>query len=142
MLFVAPTRPLVAQQIGACQSVMGIPRAEIQELTGQQPVSVRRRVWEEKRMFFATPHVVSNDMLAGHFPTHQLVCLVVDEAHKATGNYAFCKVLLNCTYTYAHSHSHSHTRNHAHTHTHPPTHTCTHTFTCICTERPRKGSDP
>lgn len=34
IVFLAPTKPLVAQQIDACYKVMGIPSAEMIELTG------------------------------------------------------------------------------------------------------------
>ena len=93
VVFMAPTRPLVAQQVHACQAVMGLPRADIAELTGQTPQATRVREWQRARVFFVTPHVLQNDMVAGQFPTHSVVCLVVDEAHRATGNYAFCEVL-------------------------------------------------
>ena len=35
VVFLAPTRPLVAQQIDACYRIMGIPRDDTAELTGQ-----------------------------------------------------------------------------------------------------------
>jgi len=34
IVFLAPTKPLVAQQINACYEVMGIPRFNMIELTG------------------------------------------------------------------------------------------------------------
>lgn len=36
IVFMAPTKPLVAQQIEACYKVMGIPQAHMAELTGKQ----------------------------------------------------------------------------------------------------------
>lgn len=36
IIFLAPTKPLVAQQIFACHNTMGIPSAETIELTGIQ----------------------------------------------------------------------------------------------------------
>lgn len=35
IVFMAPTKPLVAQQIEACYKVMGIPQAHMAELTGK-----------------------------------------------------------------------------------------------------------
>lgn len=35
IVFVAPTKPLVAQQIGACHETCGIPGSDAAELTGQ-----------------------------------------------------------------------------------------------------------
>ena len=37
MVFVAPTKPLVAQQIEACHRTCGIPGSHAAELTGQNP---------------------------------------------------------------------------------------------------------
>jgi len=34
VVFMAPTRPLVAQQINACYTIMGIPRETTFEMTG------------------------------------------------------------------------------------------------------------
>lgn len=34
IIFLAPTKPLVAQQIDACYEVMGIPSVDMMELTG------------------------------------------------------------------------------------------------------------
>lgn len=39
IVFMAPTKPLVAQQIEACYKVMGIPQAHMAELTGEQIVT-------------------------------------------------------------------------------------------------------
>lgn len=44
-------------------------------------------------MFFATPQVVANDLVAQICPVEAVRCLVVDEAHKAQGNYAYCQVI-------------------------------------------------
>lgn len=57
VIFMAPTRTLVAQQIEACYQVMGIPRDDTVELTGRQSKSVRSAAWNSKRVFFVTPQV-------------------------------------------------------------------------------------
>lgn len=36
IIFLAPTKPLVTQQIFACHNTMGIPSAETIELTGKK----------------------------------------------------------------------------------------------------------
>ena len=35
IIFMAPTKPLVAQQIEACHNIMGIPQADTTEMTGK-----------------------------------------------------------------------------------------------------------
>lgn len=37
VIFMAPTKPLVAQQIEACYNIMGIPESDTSEMTGMQP---------------------------------------------------------------------------------------------------------
>nr|XP_011437583.2 Fanconi anemia group M protein [Crassostrea gigas] len=93
IVFMAPTKPLVAQQIEACYNIMGIPQEHTAEMTGSMPPQERRRAWEEKRVFFLTPQVLTNDLSRGTCPAQQVKCVVVDEAHKALGNHAYCQVV-------------------------------------------------
>ncbi|XP_075971477.1 FA complementation group M [Anticarsia gemmatalis] len=93
IIFTAPTRPLVAQQIEACYNIIAIPPNDTIEMTGVMPVSVRKTHWQEKRVFFATPQVIYNDMKSGICPCDKVRCLVLDEAHKARGNYAYCQIV-------------------------------------------------
>lgn len=53
----APTKPLVAQQVQACYQIMGFPREDVCEITGSKPPATRRKLWEGKRIFFLTPQV-------------------------------------------------------------------------------------
>ena len=78
----APTKPLVAQQIEACFNIMGFSQADISEITGQTSPAVREAEWRNKRVFFLTPQVMINDLNRGTCPAKKIVCVVVDEAHK------------------------------------------------------------
>ncbi|XP_078673699.1 Fanconi anemia group M protein-like isoform X2 [Branchiostoma floridae x Branchiostoma belcheri] len=93
VIFMAPTKPLVAQQIEACFNIMGIPQKDTAEMTGSMPPAERKRAWQERRVFFLTPQVMVNDLSRGACPAEEVKCLVVDEAHKALGNHAFCQVV-------------------------------------------------
>ncbi|XP_033734152.1 Fanconi anemia group M protein-like [Pecten maximus] len=93
VVFMAPTKPLVAQQIEACYNIMGIPQADTAEMTGNMAPTERKRIWQEKRVFFLTPQVLTNDLSRGTCPAVRVRCLVVDEAHKALGNHAYCQVV-------------------------------------------------
>ena len=42
--------------------------------------------------------VMSNDLARGLFPAREVKLLVVDEAHKAQGEYAYCQVSIEYTY--------------------------------------------
>jgi ATP-dependent DNA helicase MPH1 len=93
IIFVAPTKPLVAQQVDACFKIVGIPRSETTMLTGEQATGLRAEEWLEKRVFFMTPQTLVNDLSSGIADPKKIVLLVVDEAHRATGNYAYVKVV-------------------------------------------------
>uniref|UniRef100_A0A452H336 Helicase ATP-binding domain-containing protein n=1 Tax=Gopherus agassizii TaxID=38772 RepID=A0A452H336_9SAUR len=93
VLFLAPTKPLVAQQMEACARVMGIPQHHMAEMTGGTQVHNRKEIWQNKRVFFLTPQVMVNDLSRGTCPAAEIKCLVIDEAHKALGNYAYCQVV-------------------------------------------------
>ena len=45
-----------------------------------------------KRLLFYSVQVMSNDLSRGLFPAREVKLLIVDEAHKATGDYAYCQV--------------------------------------------------
>ena len=93
IVFVAPTRPLVTQQAEACYQIAGIPKHETTILTGEVNSAVRAEDWEEKRIFFMTPQTLMNDLDRGSADPKKIILLVVDEAHKATGNYAYVQVV-------------------------------------------------
>ncbi|KAL8783361.1 MAG: hypothetical protein Q9213_004680 [Squamulea squamosa] len=93
IVFVAPTKPLVTQQIKACFEIAGIPRSTTTLLTGATPPEVRAEEWLTKRVFFMTPQTIINDLKTGICNPKRLVLLVVDEAHRATGGYAYVEVV-------------------------------------------------
>lgn len=96
IIFMAPTRPLVDQQMSACYNLMGIPRSDTVVLMGttkKDDSGSRRDFWRQKRIFFCTPHTVSNDIANGDLDANQVVCVVVDEAHHARGQYPSAEVL-------------------------------------------------
>ncbi|CAH7673641.1 hypothetical protein BY996DRAFT_4579160 [Phakopsora pachyrhizi] len=93
VIFLAPTRPLVQQQIEACHSIAGIPSSDCVSMTGTTPASKRAIAWDQKRVIFATPQTVANDLRRGNLRPEDVICLVVDEAHRSSGAYAYCVVV-------------------------------------------------
>lgn len=93
IVFVAPTKPLVSQQVKACFEIAGIPRAVTVMLTGNTPPGVRAEEWHSKRVFFMTPQTLINDLKSGIADPKRIVLVVVDEAHRATGGYAYVEVV-------------------------------------------------
>ncbi|MCE5338754.1 MAG: DEAD/DEAH box helicase [Methanomicrobiaceae archaeon] len=95
VLMLAPTKPLVEQHLRFFrQFMLSRNGSEPQEsdfamFTGETPPEERARAWEACRICFATPQVIKNDCLAGRYSLADVVLLVVDECHRAVGNYAY-----------------------------------------------------
>lgn len=92
IVFVAPTKPLVAQQIDACYNIVGIPRSETTLLTGDVQPALRVDEWAKRRVFFMTPQTLLNDISHGYADPKSICLMVIDEAHRAVGEYAYAKV--------------------------------------------------
>ncbi|KAI1112491.1 hypothetical protein F5Y14DRAFT_421848 [Nemania sp. NC0429] len=93
LIFVAPTKPLVSQQVEACFHIAGIPRSQTTLLTGEVSPALRAEEWNSKRVFFMTPQTLENDLSSGFADPKSIGLLVIDEAHRATGNYSYVKVV-------------------------------------------------
>ncbi|KAL7946433.1 P-loop containing nucleoside triphosphate hydrolase protein [Trichoderma barbatum] len=91
IVFVAPTKPLVTQQIDACYTIAGIPRSETTLLTGDIAPALRSDEWEKRRVFFMTPQTLLNDLSHGYADPKSIALVVIDEAHRAVGEYAYAK---------------------------------------------------
>lgn len=94
IVFVAPSKLLVAQQIEACHKTCGIPGSHAAELTGQNPRSYRRKAvsvlgqvarhnikydvqWQEKCVFYMTPQTLMNDLKTENCDPQDIVLLVI-----------------------------------------------------------------
>ncbi|KAL9715744.1 3'-5' DNA helicase [Leucoagaricus gongylophorus] len=93
VVFVAPTKPLVSQQIEASHNACGIPGTDAAEMTGETYRTKRERLWREKRVFYMTPQTLMNDLATRNCDAMDIILLVVDEAHKATGDYAYNQIV-------------------------------------------------
>ncbi|KKA29409.1 hypothetical protein TD95_004067 [Thielaviopsis punctulata] len=91
LVFIAPTRPLVSQQVTACYEIAGIPRSDTTILMGTVRPAVRAQEWQNRRVVFTTPQTLENDISIGYADPKSICLLVVDEAHRATGNYSAAK---------------------------------------------------
>ncbi|NLA39419.1 MAG: DEAD/DEAH box helicase family protein [Methanomicrobiales archaeon] len=95
VLMLAPTKPLVEQHLRFFkQFILLQEESEPQEsdfamFTGDTPPARRAEAWEACRICFATPQVIKNDCLAGRYSLNDVALLVIDECHRAVGNYAY-----------------------------------------------------
>ncbi|OHT06127.1 Type III restriction enzyme, res subunit family protein [Tritrichomonas foetus] len=94
IIFMAPTRTLVNQQIEACSNFTNISKDKVIIMTGTNIYGkAREQMWKEKTVFFCTPQVVQNDLHNGRLDASKIVLLIVDEAHHASGKYAYSVVV-------------------------------------------------
>ena len=60
---------------------------------GSKSVAERKRLWGSKRVFYCTPQIVKNDIENGALDARRITCLVIDECHRAQGDYAYAVVM-------------------------------------------------
>jgi len=89
ILFLAPTKPLVIQHATFLKSFLTIPDEEIIIFTGEVSPEKRKELWATHRIIVSTPQVIENDLLTSRFTLTDVSLLIFDEAHHATGNYAY-----------------------------------------------------
>ncbi len=88
VLVMAPTRPLVNQHYKVFGRSMKIPQEDMVAVTGFIKPEERVELYR-KRMVFATPQVVENDLKNGILSLDGVSLLVIDEAHHSIGGYAY-----------------------------------------------------
>lgn len=93
IIFVAPTKPLVTQQIEACHRIVGINEDSTARMMGNNLAKQRKDHWRDNRVFYCTPQTAANDCKSGLLPMKEVVCVVVDEAHHANGNHSYVNLI-------------------------------------------------
>jgi Fanconi anemia group M protein len=92
VLVLAPTKPLVEQHLRFFERFLvrhdGSPFPSAM-FTGETPPDERSRAWQEGTVICATPQVIKNDLIAGRYNLADVILMVVDECHRAVGNYAY-----------------------------------------------------
>jgi len=89
VLFMAPTKPLVEQHLEEFNGLLNVDKEHMQVMTGDTRPDKRYELWREKKVFFGTPQVVENDIIAGEIPVQDFALTIFDEAHRATGEYSY-----------------------------------------------------
>ena len=95
VLMLAPTKPLVEQHLRfferylLAKSYQGSDVSPFVMFTGEAPPVERTEDWNRATVILATPQVVKNDLIAGRYTLKDVTLLIVDECHRAVGNYAY-----------------------------------------------------
>ena len=91
----APTKPLVEQHLRYFEKYLvlkpkeGNSKSPFVMFTGEAPPDERTEDWNKATVILATPQVIKNDIIAGRYILNDVTLLIVDECHRAVGNYAY-----------------------------------------------------
>jgi Fanconi anemia group M protein len=95
ILMLAPTKPLVEQHLRYFEKYLlakpqeGSSASPFVMFTGEAPPAERTEDWNKATVILATPQVIKNDIIAGRYTLNDVTLLIVDECHRAVGNYAY-----------------------------------------------------
>ena len=89
VLLMAPTKPLCVQHKKTFEKFFDAAENELVVLTGAIPPEERKALWKTAKIIFATPQTVENDTLRRFLALENFSLLIFDEAHRATGDYAY-----------------------------------------------------
>ena len=94
VLMLAPTKPLVEQHLRYFENLLVLPenpeeKSHFVMFTGETPGEQRTDEWKHSTVIFATPQVIKNDILAGRYSLEDVTLMIIDECHRAVGNYAY-----------------------------------------------------
>ncbi|MBN2094641.1 MAG: DEAD/DEAH box helicase family protein [Candidatus Aenigmarchaeota archaeon] len=93
VLFLAPTKPLVEQHKKTFEKLSEL--ADLEVITGTIRPDLRGKHYQRSRIIFATPQTIENDLKSGILNFEDFVLLIVDEAHRSVGNYAYTYIAEN-----------------------------------------------
>ena len=94
VVFLAPTKPLVAQHHRTFLEMCDFPEEQTAIVTGEISPKKREELWQ-RRACFSTPQTLQNDIKKGRAAPDFSLC-VVDEAHRSVGSYAYTFVAGEC----------------------------------------------
>jgi len=89
VLFMAPTKPLVEQHRTTFSRFFKIGEDELQVITGTTAPEVREALYKKAWIVFSTPQTIANDLKKSRLSLKDYSLIIVDEAHRAVGNYAY-----------------------------------------------------
>jgi Fanconi anemia group M protein len=89
VLFLAPTKPLVEQHIATFRQNMEYDPTQMAVFTGNVKPEKRAEMWKGSKLIFSTPQGLENDLITNRVDLSEVSLLIFDEAHRATGDYAY-----------------------------------------------------
>jgi ERCC4-related helicase len=92
IIVLAPTRPLINQHYNTFLKFLGIPEEKFAILTGKILPENRVDIFSHSQILFYTPQTLRNDLVNRKYILKDTVLVIFDEAHHATGDYAYTMI--------------------------------------------------
>ena len=89
ILVLAPTRPLCDQHVDSMKKHLRVKEEEVQLFTGMIRPAKRAELWRDSRIIISTPQGLENDIISNKVSLKDVSLMVVDEAHRTVGDYAY-----------------------------------------------------
>jgi ERCC4-related helicase len=89
ILMLAPTKPLCEQHVETFKKHLDIPGEKIVLFTGSITPKKRAELWKDAKVIISTPQGLENDVINRRVKLEEVVLLIFDECHHATGEYAY-----------------------------------------------------
>jgi len=93
ILMLAPTRPLVNQHMKVFKKYLIGKDEDFISLTGKIHANDRKILYQNGKIFFATPQLIKNDVENKILDLKDVKLLVVDECHRSMKNYAYTSIV-------------------------------------------------
>ncbi len=89
ILFLTPTKPLADQITKVFRNNTDLPAEQITLFTGSTPPEKRETLWKTTKIAISTPQGLTNDVINSKINLKEVSALIIDEAHRAVGNYDY-----------------------------------------------------
>lgn len=89
ILLLGPTRPLIDQYYSVFEKYFDIDKSKLAVFTGFVSPEKRAEMWKTAQIIFSTPQGLENDILSNKISLEDVSLIGFDEAHRATGEYAY-----------------------------------------------------
>jgi len=89
IMFLAPTKPLADQHFQTFKQHLTCDDSLCVLFTGSVSPEKRAQQFEHAQFIFSTPQGLENDLITNKISLADVSLIVFDEAHRATGNYAY-----------------------------------------------------
>ncbi len=94
VMILAPTKPLVEQHYKTFINKSDLTEEECTIITGKINPEKRKKEYN-KKVIFATPQTIRNDMIRRWININEYETIIFDECHKAIGDYAYTFIAKN-----------------------------------------------